>query len=121
MTTKTRKEIISEYKQHKSRMGVYQIRNTVNNKRYVEGSIDIDAIYKRHTFELNHWLHRNILLQREWTEFGESSFECEILDIIKHDETQIIDYKKETKKLATFYIEELQPFGINGYNTKPRE
>jgi hypothetical protein len=57
-------------------------------------------------------------LQREWTEYGETTFQCEVLEEIKHDETQIIDYKKEAKKLASFYIEELQPYGDRGYHAK---
>lgn len=116
MTTK--KELKDAYKQAKIKMGVFQIRNTVNNKLYIDSHVNLPAIWNRHKTELNFGGHRNAALQSEWNEFGEASFLFEILAEIQPKETEITDYAKELKALAAMYIEELQPFDGKGYNRK---
>lgn len=116
---KTRKELKDEYKQLKFRMGVFQIRNVVNGKIYIEGSVNLDAIWNRHRTELNFGGHRNTTLQKEWKEFGEENYKFEVLSEIEHREGESIDYKKELTLLEKMYIEELQPFGDKGYHNPP--
>ena len=60
----------------------------------------------------------NKILQKDWTALGQDNFAYEILSEIKEDENLTIDYKKEAKTLELMFIEELQPFGDKGYNTK---
>lgn len=50
---KTKKELRDEYKEMKFKKGVFQIRNTVNKKVYIDSSADLDAIFKRQKFQLN--------------------------------------------------------------------
>ena len=66
---KSKKEVKDSYKGMKFQIGVFQIRNTVNNKIYIESSTHLIAIWNRHKFQLNSWLHPNKNLQKEWTEF----------------------------------------------------
>ncbi|MBE0649930.1 MAG: GIY-YIG nuclease family protein [Bacteroidales bacterium] len=113
---KTRKEIKDEYKQMKFRIGVFQIRNTVNNKIFVEGSTDLVAIWNRIKFQLNAGLHPNAELQKEWKEFGAENFVYEILGEIKQDDTESVDYRREVKQLEEMYLEKMQPYGNKGYN-----
>lgn len=47
---KTKKEIKDSYKQLKFKVGVFQIRNIINNKIYIESSTDLVAIWNRHKF-----------------------------------------------------------------------
>jgi hypothetical protein len=115
---KTRKQIRDEYKQMKFKIGVFQIRNTVNNKIFVESSTDLVAIWNRIRFQLNAGLHPNAGLQNDWQEFGVGCFVYEILSEIKQDDTKTMDYKKEAKQLEEMYLEELQPFGDKGYNIR---
>jgi hypothetical protein len=115
---KTKKEIKDSYKQMKFKVGVFQIRNIINNKIYVESSTNLVAIWNRHKFQLNSGLHPNTDLQNEWTMFGQEYFVYEILSEIKQDDTKKIDYRKEAKQLELMLIEELQPFNDMGYNTK---
>lgn len=117
---KTRKELKEEYKQMKFKVGVFQIRNTVNNKIFVESSTDLVAIWNRIRFELNGGNHTNAELQKEWNEFGAESFAYEILGEIEQDDTKVTNYRKEAKQLEEMYIEELQPFGDKGYNVVKR-
>jgi len=115
---KTKKELKEEYKQMKFRMGVFQIRNTVNKKIFIESSVDLVAIWNRQRFQLNFGNHHNAGLQADWKEFGEEKFVYEILGEIEQTETGNTDYAKEIKALEELFIEELQPFDEKGYNRK---
>ena len=117
---KKQKELKEAYKNQKFKIGVFQIRNTVNGKIYVGSSVNLDAIWNRNRTELNFGGHRNELLQKEWKEFGEENFRFEILSEIKQDDTENMDYKSELKTLEQMFIEELQPFAEKGYNNPKR-
>lgn len=113
---KSKKELKQEYSQKQFRIGVFQIRNTVNGKIFVGSSVNLDAIWNRHRSELKLGGHRNEQLQKEWKEFGEDNFKYEILSEIDEKPGENIDYAKEAMKLEKMFIEELQPFGGSGYN-----
>ena len=76
----------------KFRIGVFQISNIVNNKIYIESSTDLAAIWNRNRFQLNNGLHPNVTLQKEWNEFGQDSFNYEILSEIKQDDNKTVDH-----------------------------
>ena len=118
---KSKKELKDIYKEMKFKMGVFQIRNTVNGKIYVEGSTDLDAIWNRHKFQLKMDSHPNVELQKDWRDFGEENFSYEILSEIKQDDTKTIDYRREIMQLEKMFIEELQPFDDKGYNIRSRK
>ena len=113
---KTNKEMKQEYKLYKTKKGVYQIKNKINGKIFVGSSLDLVAIWNRQKAQLNFNTHPNQELQREWNDFGEEVFVYEILSELKEDDGKEIDFKKEVKELEELYLEELQPFGENGYN-----
>ena len=105
----SKKKLKEEYKNKKNRMGVFQIRNTVNGNIYVGSSLNLDAIWNRNRMELNFGNHRNSVLQREWKQFGEANFKYEILsEVVEKDEDRI-DYNKEIKTLEGMFIEALEP------------
>lgn len=111
----TKKELKDGYKFKKFRIGAFQIRNTVNEKIYVDGSVNLEAIWNRNKMELNYGSFRNALLQKEWNEFGESNFKFEILSEVEQKEDKT-DYNSELKELTAFFISELKPFAERGYN-----
>lgn len=113
---KTKKELKEEYNLIKFKIGVFQIRNTVNNKIFIDSSVNLDKIWNRHLVELRFSNHRNLALQNDWNKFGEAHFRFEILSEIKQSDDKVIDYGKEAKTLATMFIEELRSFGDKGYN-----
>ena len=115
----TNKELKEEYKNIKFRMGVFQIRNTVNGKIFIEGSSNLDKIWNRHYVQLNFGNHRNVELQKDWNAYGESHFVYEILGEIQEEEGKLLDNTKEIKILEQMFLEELQPFGEKGYNRQP--
>lgn len=116
---KARKELKEEYKQMKFKIGVFQIKNTVNNKVFIDSSMDIVAIWNRQRMELNFGSHPNLSLQKDWNKFGADKFEYEIISEIKQSETEIRDYKKELKAFEASHLEKLLPFNDKGYNRNP--
>ena len=60
-------------------VGIYQIRNLVNDKRYVGSSIDIKKRKREHFNTLKSCRHRNSHLQRAWNKYGENAFIFEVL------------------------------------------
>jgi hypothetical protein len=114
----TKKELQHEYKQKVFRMGVFQLRNTLNGKILVESSPNLEAIWNRHRVELNFGTHRNASLQQDWKQYGEQNFAYEILEELDlaRLEAQQLDPTKELKILEQLYLDELQPFGEKGYN-----
>ena len=113
---KANKQLKDEYKLRKFKIGVFQIRNLVNNKIFIGSSVNLDAIWNRTKSELKLEGHRNESLQKEWKEFGEQNFKFEILSEIEQKDGDKIDYNKEAKKLEEMFIDELQPFLDKGYN-----
>jgi 3-deoxy-D-manno-octulosonic-acid transferase len=118
----TKKELLQEYKQKVFRMGVFQIRNTVNNKILVESSPNLDAIWNRHRLELKFGSHRNLVLQADWAAHGEENFVYEILEELNQTQAAAnkLDPAKEIKLLEQLYLDELQPFEEKGYNRKSK-
>jgi len=115
---KTRKELKEEYKQMKYQMGVFQIKNKINNKVFIGSSTDLKAIWFAQKLQLDVGMHQNSELQKEWKEYGANNFIFEILEEIKQKEDEETNYAKEVKALEQLLIEELQPFGDKGYNRK---
>lgn len=113
----TRKELKDKFKSQKSRIGVFQIRNTANGKIYVESSNNLDAIWNRNRFQLNGGLHPNTRLQEDWKNLGQVHFTFEILSEINQDEEHTSAYySKQLKQLESMFLDELKPFGDHGYN-----
>ncbi|WP_028593113.1 GIY-YIG nuclease family protein [Paenibacillus assamensis] len=110
-----REELKAAYKEIKTEAGVYQIRNTMNNKRLVVSTSNLRTIEGK-KFQLNMGGHMNKVLQSEWNAYGEAAFEIETLEILKKKEHGYFDEKEELKKLEEKWLNELQPYGEAGYN-----
>ena len=104
---KTKKELKDEYKQMKFPMGVFQIRNLINKKVMIDNSVDMLSKWNRHKLELNFGNHRNVALQKDWSEIGESNFVFEVLSELKVKESDTVNYNKELRELQKMVIEEL--------------
>jgi hypothetical protein len=105
----SKKELKESYKQIKPRMGVFQIRNTVNGKILVESSANLGAIWNRYRLQLSMGSHLNAGLQEDWKKYGEDNFSYEILDELVQKEEETRDLGKELKVLEALYLDELQP------------
>ena len=105
---KNKKELKQAYKQHKPVMGVFQIKNTVNNKVLIEGSTNIASKWNRHQTELKFGSHRNKELQKDWNEMEATSFTFEILSELAYKEDVAVNYVEEVKVLQAMVLEELK-------------
>lgn len=114
---KSKKEWKDIYKKMKFKAGVFQIKNTVNQKILIGSSTDLDAIWNRIRTELRFGTYPNQELQSDWKKFGEEKFIFEIVSEIKQDDDHPTgNYRKEARQLETMFLEELRPFGDKGYN-----
>lgn len=87
--------------------GVFQIRNLINNRVFIESSVDMKAKWNRHKAELRIRSHRNKLLQKEWNEYGENNFVLEVLSELEKKDEPHINYQKELKLLQEMVIAEM--------------
>jgi hypothetical protein len=116
----TRKELKEQYKKRKYKMGVFQIKNLINNKIFIGSSQDLEAIWHAQRLQLNVGIHSNGDLQKDWKEFGSENFIFEIVEMIKQNEDKPQDFDKDLKALEEMVVEKLQHFESYGYNKKLR-
>jgi len=84
--------------------GVYQIRNTTNEKIYIGSSAGRDGLPRRwidHRKELRGSYHKNQYLQNAWNKYGEDTFIFEILlicdpeDCLMYEQIALDHYRPE--------------------------
>lgn len=122
-----KKDLASAYAQSWRPMGVYQIRNTVNGKIYVDGTMDLDGARNRLAFMQKTNMNKMLELRQDWSAHGAAAFVFEELDRISPREDSNGDrgieqrgYKEEVDALLELWLEKLQPYGDQGYNRRPR-
>ena len=75
--------------------GIYEIVNTVNGKRYVGSSININGRWLTHLRELRKGTHHAQHLQRSFDKYGEELFQvrtilvCDRVDLIENEQIEI--------------------------------
>jgi hypothetical protein len=112
----TNKRILKQqYLETKVRAGVYAIRNLVTGRVLVGGSTNVQGVLNRHRFELRQGTHRNPGLSEEWSLHGESSFNFEVLDMVKPREDAAFDVARELEELVALWREEIPCQGETGY------
>jgi len=110
-----KKELKQLYKEMKSEGGVYQIRNTINQKVFVVSTPNLKTINGRQR-QLQDGSHMNRQLQEELKQFGADAFVFEVLEVLEEKEEGFFDKKEELKKLEKKWLEKLKPYGESGYN-----
>ena len=106
-----------EYKERKKAAGVFQIKNKANGKILLGSSLNLEGPLNAHKFMLTIGSHRNKMLQQEWDQYGQDQFVFEILEVVKVKNDPDFILSDELTLLEQIWIEKLQPFGENGYNT----
>lgn len=106
----TREDI---YKLPKS-AGIYCIRNTINNKCYIEQSIKLQKRLKAHFSNWNRPEYEHIILYKAFKKYGIENFEIIILQSFKDS----LSWRTKTQldELEKKYIKEYDSYN-NGYNS----
>lgn len=73
---------------YSKKVGVYQIRNIINNRIYIGSSFDIAARWREHKYNLRMNKHRNQHLQNAYNKYGKEAFVYEVLEVLASTEHQ---------------------------------
>ncbi|MGE8077572.1 GIY-YIG nuclease family protein [Peribacillus loiseleuriae] len=112
-----KKELKQLYKETEIEAGIYQIKNTMNEKIFIGSTRNLKTLNGA-KFMLETGGHTNKMLQEDWDHFGKNAFTFEVLEILKKKKEGYFDEKKELEKLKEKWLNELQPYGESGYNQK---
>ena len=107
-----------EYKLSHRPMGVFQIRNTTNDRVFIDSSLNVPGKINRHTFALKAGVHASKALQVDWNELGENAFEFETLEPVEPRDDPSYDYAGDLKVLEDLWLEKIEPYGDKGYNER---
>ncbi len=97
-------------------MGVFLIRNLVNDKIFVGSTMNLDAMFNRIRFQLYAGAHPTKSLEADWKQLGAGKFEFEVLEEVFPREDANYDYAADLETLEDLWLEKLQPYGDKGYN-----
>lgn len=70
--------------------GIYQIRNTVNGKRYVGSAVNLKKRWQGHQSLLRHRQHYNVHLQNAFDKYGEVTLAFSVLEYVP-DSVKLIE------------------------------
>ena len=116
---KSRKELLEEYKQLKSYMGVIQITNNASGKIYVAAYPNLKNKWLTIQGQLIMGTHANFQLQKDWKEMGPEAFTYDVLE--EKESNEVTDMRWELKQIVKPWLEKLQPYEDRGYNKPPRK
>jgi hypothetical protein len=111
-----RKELIAAYKQTPTPMGVYQVRNCINGKVLISSSMNLPGKFNSLRFQLKNNTNYCKTLQAEWNEQGADTFAFEVLETLNPEKIPQDDWRKALTALEAKWLNEVQPYGMRGYN-----
>ena len=110
------KQLKKEYQQTRRAIGVFLIRNNLNDKVFLAAGVNLPGLINRHRFQLVHGGHPNKELQADWNAIGGNNFAFEIVDELSPRAGAELDERAEVAFLEKLWLEKLQPYGDRGYN-----
>ncbi len=105
------RELKEIYKEMKTPMGVFSIRNRINNRAFVDVNKDMKSIINRYRFQLEMGMNPIKELQQDWKEYGSEAFDFEVLEELKYDEKEETDYSEELEIMKMIWLEKLSKDG----------
>ena len=112
----SRKDLKRKYKEKPHIPGIFQIKNLKNGKVLLGSSLNIDGPLNAHEFMLSSGSHRNRDLQLDYKKFGAKAFSFDVLAVIELSNKPGFNVEDELQLLEQLWLDELKPFGENGYN-----
>lgn len=109
MDNKRKKELREQYKDSKSTMGIYQIKNHVTEKVYLGITQDLRGTINGSRFKLNAGAFKDRELQNEWRDYGEDKFDITIFSELEYDKDESkTDYKEDLLILRELVSSEIE-------------
>ncbi|MFZ5352014.1 MAG: DUF2087 domain-containing protein [Bacillota bacterium] len=109
-------ELKQLYKETEAQAGVFQIRNTINNKILVMSTMNLKTINGK-LMELKSGTIRNDELQKDVKQYGFDAFVIEVLEVMeKKEDRSRMGLKDDLEKLEKSWLDKLKPYGERGYN-----
>jgi hypothetical protein len=118
MDKKSRKELLEEYKQLKTYMGVILITNKVSGKIHVAAYPNLKNKWLSIKSQLEMGMYINSQLQKDWKGLGAEAFTYQVLE--EKETNKVADVRWELRQMEKSWLEKLQPYGDKGYNKPPR-
>jgi hypothetical protein len=81
-----KKELKKQYTQTVQAMGVYQVKNLVNGKIFIDSGKNIPGKINSCKFQLSHGSYMNKALQGDFNRIGLDNFTFEIIDLLESKE-----------------------------------
>lgn len=101
-------------------IGIYNIVNKTNGKKYIGSSRNIQSRWSKHKSLLRHNKHENIKLQNAWNKYGEEMFEFIIVEECEFDVLLDVEQKYLDEMGAQDLItKKSNCFDKNCYNIAP--
>jgi hypothetical protein len=88
MTATRRKDLVREYKERKTRPGIFAVR--CMGAAWTGTSRDLDSQQNGIWFQLRMGNHMNKALQQAWAQYGADAFRFEILEVVQDDNPEMI-------------------------------
>jgi hypothetical protein len=105
---KTKKELLTQYKEREIIGGVYTITNTLNNKIFLEATTDLQKSKNRFDFSQKTGSCVHMKLQGDWDKQGGEQFVFEVLDELKKGEAQTMEeFNADIAVLKKMWIDKL--------------
>lgn len=86
MDINRKKELVSQWKNRHSEMGILSMRCKATGDVFLGISKDTRVGFNRHRFQLPAKMHPNKALQALWDEYGENGFEYYVAKTLKYDD-----------------------------------
>ena len=90
MTNARKKDLVREYKERKTRPGIFAIRCLAEDAAWTATSRDLDSQQNGIWFQLRMGNHMNKALQQAWNRHGAEAFRFEILEVVEDDSPEMI-------------------------------
>lgn len=100
-------------------IGIYRIKNLLNNKCYYGSSKNIKNRWLKHKNELNKGKHINIILQRAWDKYGGDNFSFEVVE--ECDENILLEREQYYLDLNPHYNIGLKSNGGDNLTKNPNK
>lgn len=107
----TRSELRQQYKERKTPMGVFLIRNVAANRFLVRAARNLPAAMNRLVVEVTPSTNPNVALQQDWRAVGPAGFEVRVLDLLEPRDLPGWDPAKDLESLAAMWRERLAAEG----------